>query len=53
MNENTPVSVGQPEVTDPSTELLLYGTPQLIARPVAAAFAVFPATYDASLADAG
>ena len=53
MNENTPVSVGQPEVTDPLTELLLHGSRELIARAVEAEFAVFLATYDAALDDDG
>ena len=41
MDENTPVSVGQPEVTDPLTELLRQGSRELIARAVAAEFAAF------------
>ena len=53
MDENTPVSVGQPEVTDPLTELLRQGSRELIARAVAAEFAAFLATYDAAVDDEG
>jgi len=53
MDENTPVSVGQPEVTDPLTELLRQGSRELIARAVEAEFAAFLAAYDAALDDEG
>ena len=53
MYENTSVSVGQPEVTDPLTELLRQGSRELIARAVEAEFVAFLATYDAALDDEG
>jgi|TARA_Y100000310_G_scaffold304336_1_gene343374 transposase-like protein len=53
MDENTPVSVGQPEVTDPLTELLRQGSRELIARAVEAEFAAFLAAYDAALDEEG
>ena len=53
MYENTSVSVGQPEVTDPLTELLRQGSRELISRAVEAEFVAFLATYDAALDDEG
>lgn len=53
MHENTPISVGQPEVTDPLTELLRQGSRELIARAVEAEFAAFLSAYDAVLDDEG
>ncbi|MAF08942.1 IS256 family transposase [Candidatus Poribacteria bacterium] len=53
MDENTRVSVGQPEVSDPLTELLRQGSRALIARAVEAEFAAFLTAYDAALDDEG
>ncbi len=50
---DTPVSVGQPKVTDPLTELLRQGARELIARAVEAEFATFLAAYDDALDDEG
>ena len=53
MDENTSVSVRQPEVTDPLIELLRHGSRELIARAVEVEFAAFLAAYDAALDDEG
>jgi transposase-like protein len=53
MGENTPVSVGQPEVTDPLTELLRQGSRELIFHAVEIEFGAFLAEYEALLDDEG
>ena len=53
MGENTRVSVGQPEVTDPLTELLRQGSRELIFHAVEIEFGAFLAEYEALLDDEG
>ena len=53
MGENTRVSVGQPEVTDPLTELLRQGSRELIFHAVEIEFGAFVAEYEALLDDEG
>jgi len=53
MGENTRVSVGQPEVTDPLTELLRQGSRDLIFHAVEIEFGAFLAEYEALLDDEG
>ena len=53
MDENAPVPVGQPGVTDPLTELLRQGSRKPIVRAVETEFAVFLAALDAALDDEG
>ena len=53
MGENTRVSVGQPEVTDPLTELLRQGSRELIFHAVKIEFGAFLAEYEALLDDEG
>ena len=53
MGENTRVSVGQPEVTDPLTELLRQGSRELIFHAVKIEFGAFLTEYEALLDDEG
>ena len=53
MHEDTRVSVGQPEVTDPLTALLRHGSIELIRLAVGVEFDRFLAEYEALLDDEG